>query len=284
MSRYRALPSLFGAILLLLSGCGKDTRSEIASANQPRGTLPSEQILKIGNGSEAQDLDPQAVTGVTEHRIIAALFENLVSEDPKDLHPIPGLAESWDISADGKVYTFKLRPNLKWSNGDPILASEMVESYKRALSPKLASEYAYLIYNFVVGAKDFFEEKISDFGQVGFKAPDEQTLQVTLQNPTPYLLKIIASHNAWTPVPVKVVTKFGALDQKRTAWTRAGNLVGSGPFLLKEWSAHQRIVVTRNPNYWDAKTVRLDGIHFLPTEDISTDERNFRTGQVHMTY
>ena len=237
----------------------------------------------MGNGTEPQDLDPQTVTGVPEHKIIMSLFENLVAEDPKDLSPVPGLAERWDISEDGKVYTFHLRPNLKWSNGDPIVASEIVESFKRILSPKLAAEYAYLVYNFVAGAKDYYQGRITDFSQVGFKAPDQRTLQVTLLHPTPYLLKIIASHYAWTPVPVKVVARFGALDQKRTSWTRPGNLVGSGPFLLKEWLPNQRIVAARNPNYWDAKTVKLDEIHFLPTEDISTDERNFRTGQVHMT-
>lgn len=283
MLRYSSLLSLFAAVTAFLSGCGKDTQSEIAHASHPPAGASAGQVLKMGNGSEPQDLDPQTVTGVPEHKIIMSLFENLACEDPKDLHPVPGLAESWDISPDGKVYTFHLRPDLKWSNGDPILASEMVESYKRMLSPKLAAEYAYLVYNFVVGAKDYYLGKITDFGQVGFKAPDERTLQVTLLNATPYLLKIIASHYAWTPVPVRVIKKFGPLDQKRTSWTRAENLVGSGAFKIKEWLPNQRIVVERNPNYWDAKTVRLDEIHFLPTEDISTDERNFRTGQVHMT-
>jgi oligopeptide transport system substrate-binding protein len=166
----------------------------------------------MGNGSEPQDLDPQTVTGVTEHKIISALFEGLASEDPKDLHPVPGLAEKWDISEDGKVYTFHLRPNLKWSNGDPIVAGEIVESYRRMLSPKLAAEYAYLVYNFVVGAKDYYQGKITDFSQVGFKAVDDRTLQVTLRNQTPYLMKIIASHIAWTPVPVKVVNSEAGRD------------------------------------------------------------------------
>lgn len=284
MLRYLPVPPLCAIAIVLFSGCGKrDPLLENSSSSSPGG-VAAEQILKIGNGTEPQDLDPQTVTGVPEHKIIMALFEGLASEDPKDLHPVPGLAESWDISEDGKVYTFHLRPNLKWSNGDPIVASEIVESYKRMLSPKLAAEYAYLVYNFVEGAKDYYEGKITDFSNVGFKAIDDRTLQVTLRNKTPYLLKIIASHIAWTPVPVKVVTKFAPLDQKRTAWTRPRNLVGSGPFILKEWLPNQRIVVARNPNYWDAKTVKLDEIHFLPTEDISTDERNFRTGQVHMTY
>jgi oligopeptide transport system substrate-binding protein len=264
----------------LLAGCGKTKNT---TADEPGGA-PAGQILRVGNGSEPQDLDPQAITGVPEHKLVMALFEGLATEDPKDLHPIPGLARSWDISPDGKVYTFHLRPGVKWSNGDPILASEMVESYQRILSPAYGSEYAYLVYNFVVGAKDYYEKRITDFSQVGFKALDEQTLQVTLLNPTPYLVKIIASHYAWTPVPVKVIKRFGALDQKSTSWTRAGNHVGSGAFRLKEWAPHQRIIVERNPNYWDAANVKLDQIWFYPTEDISADERMFRAGQVDMTY
>lgn len=240
-------------------------------------------IWKVGNGTEPQDLDPQAVTGVPEHKLMMAFFEGLASEDPKDLSPVPGIAERWDISPDGKVYTFHLRANAKWWDGSPILASELVESYQRMLSPKFASEYAYLVYNFVVGAKDYYLGKITDFAQVGFKAPDERTLQVTLNNPTPYLMKIIAGHYSWTPVPVKVVKKFGPLDQKRTPWTRVGNLVGNGPFMLKEWLPNQRIVAVRNPHYWDAANVKLDEIHFYATEDIAADERNFRMGQVHMT-
>ena len=286
LRRSFVLPALTAAFLLF-SGCGERkpaTKGTDAKAGRSSGGMAAEQVWKVGNASEPQDLDPQTVTGVPEHKIIMALFEGLASEDPKDLHPVPGLAEKWDISADGLVYTFHLRPNLKWSNGDPILASEIVESYQRMLSPKLASEYAYLIYNFVVGAKDFYEGKVTEFSKVGFKAPDERTVVVTLRNPTPFLIKIIANHISWTPVPVKVIKKFGALDQRRTDWTRAGNLVASGPFQLKEWLPHQRIVVARNPQYWDAKTVKLDEIHFFPTEDISTDERNFRTGQVHMTY
>ena len=277
----------FGAFV---TGCGKKdpTPSSGTAAAKTEAAVPGqlakEQIWRVGNGSEPQDLDPQTITGVPEHKIMMALFEGLASEDPKDLHPVPGIAEKWDISPDGKVYTFHLRANAKWSNGDPITATDILESYKRMLSPKLAAEYAYLIYNFVVGAKDYYDGKTTDFSQVGFKVIDERTFQATLRSPTPYLMKIIASHYAWTPVPVKVIAKFGPIDQKRTAWTRAGNLVASGPFMLKEWSPNQRVVTVRNPHYWDAKTVKLDEIHFLPTDDISTDERNFRTGQVHMTY
>lgn len=260
------------------AGCGK---KEDTGAS---GSASDKMIWRVGNGSEPQDLDGQTITGVPEHKIMMALSEGLVAEDPVDLHPVPGMAESWEISEDGLVYTFRLRENLKWSNGSPLVAGDIVESFRRILSPNLAAEYAYLIYNFVNGAKDYYEGKITDFAQVGFKAPNDRTFVVTLKNPTPYLLKIMASHYSWWPVPVQVITRYGEFDQKRTAWTRAGNHVGNGPFMLKEWSPNQRIVVVRNPHYWDAETVKLDEIHFYPTDDISADERMFRTGQVDMTY
>ncbi|HEX2853813.1 MAG TPA: peptide ABC transporter substrate-binding protein [Opitutaceae bacterium] len=242
------------------------------------------QIFHASNGTEPQDLDPQAITGVPEHKLMMALFEGLASEDPTDLHPVPAIAESWDISPDGLVYTFHLRANARWSNGDTITADDFLQSYKRILTPTFASEYAYLIYNFVKGAQEFHKGELKDFSQVGFKAPDARTLVVTLKNPTPYLLKIIASHYAWTPVPVKVVAKYGAVDQRRTGWTKVANIVTSGPFILKSWQPNKKIIVARNPLYWDAKTVKLDEIHFYPIDDIPTEERMFRTGQLHMTY
>jgi oligopeptide transport system substrate-binding protein len=282
MTRRYCVSILTILITLLLGGCGKNT----PAGHQDKLGADGKKLMiwRVGNGSEPQDLDPQTVTGVPEHKIMMALFEGLVAEDPQDLHTVPGLAESWEISDDGLVYTFHLRPDSKWSNGDPLLAKDIVESFRRILSPGMASEYAYLIYNFVAGAKAYYQGTLDDFSKVGFAAPDDRTFQVTLLNPTPYLLKIMASHYSWWPVPVNVLTKFGELDQKRTQWTRAGNLVGNGPFMLKEWSPNQRIVVVRNPHYWDAETVKLDEIHFYPTDDISTDERMFRTGQVDMTY
>ncbi len=266
-----------------LAGCG---RSGSPAAESAADATPAKKpmIFRIGNGSEVQDLDPQAVTGVPEHKVIMALFEGLVTEHPKDLSPMPGLAESWTISADGLVYTFTLRPNLQWSNGDPITAPEIVESFRRILSPTLASEYAYLVYNFVAGARDYYEGRLTDFAQVGFKAPDARTFVVTLNHPTPYLLKIMASHYSWWPVPTHIIAKYGPLDRKRLPWTKAGNLVGSGPFVLESWEPNKLISVVRNPHYWDAATVKLDAIHFYPTEDLATDERMFRTGQVDMTY
>ena len=281
---------LLGSLLLwagLATGCGQPKSPAPGegkpvsggAAFSPRG----KQIWRVGNGSEPQDLDPRAITGVTEHKLMMALFEGLASEDPKDLSPVPGLAERWDISPDGLTYTFHLRKDGTWSDGSPLTAEDCLESYKRMITPDFASEYAYLIYDYVVGAKDYYDRKLTDFSKVGFQALDSHTLQVRIRNPAPYLMKIIASHYAWTPVPVKVIAKYGPVDRKRTGWTRPGRLVGSGPFILSEWSPNQKIVVTRNPRYWDAKNVKLDEIHFYAVEDIATEERMFRTGQLDKT-
>jgi oligopeptide transport system substrate-binding protein len=283
ISFFTAATSVFlGLLLLLASGCGKKDPASAASAASA-GTKPL-QIWRVGNGAEPQDLDPHGTVGVSEHNIEMALFESLVSEDPKNLDPLPGVALSWDISADGLVYTFHLRPDAKWSNGESLTADDCVQTYRRILSPTLASEYAYLVYDYVAGAKEYYDGKLKDFSEVGFKALDPHTLRVTLKNPTPYLLKLIAHHPAWTPLPVKTIARFGPIDQKHSPWTRPGNLVGNGPFVLKEWTPNRKIVVVRNPFYWDAATVKLDAIEFYPIDDVSTEERMFRTGQLDLTY
>jgi oligopeptide transport system substrate-binding protein len=275
--RLPRLAALLGA-LALLAGCAK---TDPASAEAAHGRRP--QVLRYGNTNEPQDIDPQVVQGTPEDHVIKALFEGLLTADPKDLHPIPGLARSWEVSRDGLTYTFHLRENLRWSDGSPITTDDFLLSWKRMISPRLASEYAYLIYNFVAGAKDYYDGRITDFSKVGFKATGPLTLQVTLINRTPYLLSIIANHYAWNIVPIKVLLRYGALDERSTPWTRLGNFVGNGPFMLKEWIPQERIVVVRNPQYWDAASVKLDEIDFFPTEDLAAEERMFRAGQLDRT-
>lgn len=247
------------------------------------GAAAPAQILRYGNTAEPQDLDPQVVTGTPELHVIQSLFEGLVTEDPRDLHPVPGLARAWEVSPDGLTYTFHLRDHLQWSDASPITTDDVLLSWKRMISPRLASQYAYLLYNYVKGARAFHDGVTSDFSSVGFKATDERTIQVTLERPTPFLIKIMANHYAWDPLPIRELLRYGALDERSTQWTRAGNLVSSGPFMLKEWLPQQRIRVVRNPRYWDAATVRLDEVDFIPTEDLAAEERMFRSGQLDRT-
>jgi oligopeptide transport system substrate-binding protein len=259
--------------LLLFAGCGRrETRVELGDR---------EQILQLGSGTEPQELDPHLTTGVTEYHIEMALFEGLAIEDPVDLHPIPGVAESWDISPDAKIYTFHLRKNARWSNGDPLTAHDFLESFKRILTPSLASEYAYM--HFVVkNAEAYNEGKITDFNQVGYKVLDDYTLQVTLENATPYFLYLL-SHQTWFPVPLSVIRKYGDPYLRNNKWTRPGHFVGNGPFVLDQWRVNDKIVVKKNTNYWDKDTVRLKEIRFYPIDSDDAEERSFRSGQLHVT-
>ncbi|NKB25327.1 MAG: peptide ABC transporter substrate-binding protein [Kiritimatiellae bacterium] len=239
------------------------------------------QILHIGNGTEPQDLDPHIVTGVPEHNIISALLEGLVAEDPKTLQPIPGVAEDWEVSPDGTVYTFDLRKNAQWSNGDPVTAHDFVFSYKRILAPALGSEYAYMLY-VIKNAKDFHKGTITDFLQVGIKAMAHDILEITLENATPYFLSLL-NHYSWFPVHPPTILKHGRIDERGTKWTRSENFVGNGPFVLDTWKINDMIIVKKNETYWDADNVRLNAIHFHPIEDERTEERAFRSGQLHIT-
>ena len=264
---------LFLFLALSVAGCSRrETRVEIADR---------EQVLLKGNGTEPQELDPYLVTGVPEDHILLSLFEGLVTEDPVDLHPVPGVAKSWEISPDGKVYTFHLREDAKWSNGDPITARDFLESYKRMLAPSLAAEYSYM--HFVVkNAEAYNGGKITDFNQVGYKALDDQTLQITLENSTPYFLSL-ATHMSWYPVHLPTIRKYGDPYLRGSKWTRPGRFVGNGAFVLSKWRVNDVIVVKKSPTYWDRDRVRLNEIHFLPIESDDTEERAFRAGQLHVT-
>lgn len=286
MTRLTLTPAaivILGLATLAAGGCGR--QAETGDAREARiREANAAGILLFGNGAEVSDLDPQVVTGVPEHKVLMALFEGLVSETPGTLEPEPGVAERWDISPDGRTYTFHLRRNARWTNGAPITATDFIRSYQRILTPSLAAEYANMIYDFVEGAKEFYDGREADFSRVGFRAIDAHTLEVRLRHPTPFFLRLLASHYAWYPVPIEVVERFDGLTRKGSAWSRPENLVSNGPFRLKAWLRQQKIVVERNPDYWDAARVRLNEIHFFNTENITVEERMFRTGQLHRTY
>jgi len=247
--------------------------------NDP-GALPG-AVIRVGNGAEPQDLDPHQVTGQPEHHILASLFEGLAGIDPATLKPIPAAAESWDISPDELVYTFHIRQNARWSNGDPVTARDFAYAWRRILSPKLGSEYAYLLHC-IRGARDFNDGKTDDFGTVGVRVLDDHTLELTLENPTPYLLAM-QTHSSWFPVHRPTIEKFGAIDERGTLWTRAGNHVSNGAFMLAEWQPNDVLRVRRNPCYWNTAKVRLDGIEFYPIDNQQTEERSFRAGNIDLT-
>jgi len=256
-----------------MAGCG--------SKQSPVEQGLREQMLHLGNLSEPSDLDPQIVTSLQDFNIVMALFEGLMSYDPETAKPVAGAAERWDLSDDGRVYTFHLRPGLKWSNGEPVTARDFIFSYQRMLSPRLGAEYGYMHY-VVKGAEPFARGELTDFSRVGYKAPDDRTLEIALNEPTPYFLGLIA-HSSWYPVHPPTVLAHGEMDQRGTRWTRPENIVGNGPFVLHTWKPNQVIEVRRSESYWDAANVRLSGIRFYSIESADTEERAFRSGQLHIT-
>ena len=239
------------------------------------------QILHKGNGKEVQDLDPHIVNSVSSFNVISALLEGLVSEDPRDLHPVPGVAERWEISPDAKTYTFYLRPDAKWSNGDALTATDFVESYRRILSPALASDVAYMLYP-VVNAEAFNKGKISNFQEVGFQLLDDRTLSIQLTNPTPYFLSLL-NHYSWFPVHIPTVRKHGPVFERGSRWTLPKRFVGNGPFTLEQWRINDVIRVKKNPTYWDSGSVGLNEIVFHTIDSADVEERAFRSGQLHVT-
>lgn len=268
------------ALLALASGCAKKEAQATASA-PAEASAPDAKIIRVGNGTEPEDLDPHVVTGVQEHKIITALLEGLVTYSPEG-GIAPGVAEHWDISDDGLVYTFHLRDNARWSNGEPVTSQDFISSFKRILTPSLGAEYAYKLFH-LVGAEEFNTGKITDFSKVGARGIDARTLQLTLKHRTPFLLESL-QHYAWFPVHIPTVEKFGGLTRKGSAWTRAGNYVGNGPFVLVDWKPNQKITVTRSHTYWDHAAVKLDGIEFFAIDNSDTEERLFRTGKLDYAY
>ncbi|BET65622.1 ABC transporter substrate-binding protein [Opitutales bacterium ASA1] len=258
---------------LVLAGCGpKETRVQ-------QGLR--EQVLHLGNLSEPADLDPQIITSIQDFHIVMALFEGLMGYHPETAKPVPVQAERWDVSADGRVYTFHLRPDLRWSNGDPVTAHDYLYSYRRMLTPSLGAEYAYMHF-VVVGAEAYARGDTTDFSTVGYEALDDRTLRITLREPTPYFLGLLA-HSSWYPVHPATVEAHDGGARRGTRWTRVENIVTNGPFVLKDWRPNQFIEVRRNPLHWEAAGVRLQAIRFYPIESADTEERAFRSGQLHVT-
>ena len=231
--------------------------------------------------AEVQELDPHVVSGVTEHRVLCSLFEGLTDADAATLEPVPAAADRWEVSDDGLRYTFHSREQARWSNGDPVTARDFAYAWRRILSPALGSEYAYMLYC-LKNARAFNEGKLRDYDSLGVHATDVQTLMVELENPTPYFLSM-QNHFAWYPVHQSTIEKHGRMDKRGTMWTRPGNLVCNGPFVLDDWLPNEKLSVRKNPFYWDAASVRLSGIDFHPIDNLQTEDRAFRSGLLHIT-
>ena len=267
---------LFG--IALLTACGGDSESQETRVEEGNRL----GVLHLGNAAEPASADPHITTGVSESYLLQSLFEGLIVKNPHTLEPDPGVAQSWNISPDGRTYTFHLRNDAKWSNGDPITAEDFRWSWERALAPELGSQYNYMFFS-IVNAQEFATGAITDFSQVGVKVIDDHTLEVQLREPAPYFLQLLDHHSTY-PVHRATVEAFGAPTDRLSQWARAGNHVGNGPFKLVEWQINSHIRVEKSDTYWDAATTKLNAIVFYPIDSQTTEERMFRDGQLHHTY
>jgi oligopeptide transport system substrate-binding protein len=221
------------------------------------------------NGAELEPLDPPLITAQATGRIAYTLFEGLTVFNAQAI-PQPGVAERWDLSPDGLVYTFYLRKDAKWSTGDPVTSGDFVYAWRRALLPETGSEYVSQMY-FIKNARQFNERKISDPGQVGIRALDDWTLEVTLESPTPFFLDLCAFA---TYLPVHRPT----VEKHRDWATKAEHFVGNGPFRLKEWRLFDRVRLVKNDDYWNAKTIAMRSIDVLPSAKANTAFNLYATG------
>ena len=237
--------------------------------------LAEKQTLVRNNGSEVQSLDPHKIEGVPESNINRDLFEGLLISDV-DGKPSPGVAEKWE-NKDFKVWTFHLRKDAKWSDGTPVTAQDFVYSWQRLANPNTASPYAsYLQYGHIVNIDDIIAGK-KPVTDLGVKALDDHTFEVTLSEPVPYFYKLLV-HSSVSPVPKAAVEKYGE------KWTQPANIVTNGAYKLKDWVVNERIVLERNANYWDnAKTV-INQVTYLPIASEVTDVNRYRSGEIDMTY
>lgn len=259
--------------VLNTSGCG---RRESAVAQGVRT-----QTLLVGNSAEPGDLDPHLAAILSDQVIVNTLFEGLTILDERTTLPLPAVAESWQTSTDGLTWTFRLRANLQWSNGDPLTAENFILSWHRVLSPEFASDNASYLFA-LKNAEAFNARTLTDRTLLGCRAPDARTLILTLERPAPYLPALV-SLPAWFPINPRNLATFGPLEKRGSAWTRAGNLVSNGAFTLAEWTPNARIRLTRNPRHRDAANNNLQQVTFFPIESADVEERNFRAGQLHVT-
>ncbi|QEY25466.1 ABC transporter substrate-binding protein [Neisseria zalophi] len=258
-----------------LAACGGGDESANSNTQTAQSSEPAEQQeVVIGNGAEPESLDPQKVSGVPEANILRQMLVGLTTTD-NDGNTVAGMAEKWE-SADNKVWTFHLR-DAQWSNGDPVTADDFVYSMRRLTDPATASPYAsYLADAKVANAAAIIEGKAKP-ETLGVKALDPKTLEITLTEPVPYFPDMLI-HTSVKPVHAKTVEQFG------NKWTSPENIVVNGPYKLKDWVVNSRIVLERNPNYFDDAATSVNQITLLPISSPPTDVSRFQAGESDFTY
>ena len=226
--------------------------------------------LNIHNGGDPSSLDPHKLSGDWENRIAGDIFEGLVAENIL-AESIPGQAESWTISDDGLVYTFILRDGISWTDGKPVTADDFVFAFQRLMNPETAAKYAYLQYP-IKNAKAINEGEIKDLNELGVKAVDAKTVEITLEQPTPYFIGALTHYTAY-PLPKHV------LEAKGADWVKIDNIVTNGPYKPTEWVPGSHVTTVKNDKYYDAANVSIDNVKFFVLDDETAALKRYRAGE-----
>lgn len=276
----------FGPVLRLLSSAVPKLRPGLAKAGLHRlstafcllstvfllasctGRPDNVDFIYI-NGPEPQSIDPAVLTGQPDGRISSSLFEGLTTRNARG-EIIPGAAESWEHDGTHRIYTFHLREAF-WSNGDPVTANDFAGSWRRILEPATACPYAEILF-FIQGAEAFQKGELKDWSRVGVKIIDSRTLRVELRAPTPFFPQV-AAFVTYQPVHLPSVARYGE------SWTRPGNIVCNGPYVLQDWIFNDRIELLRNERYWRKDSVRLRRVDALSVTKSNTALNLYLTGQ-----
>lgn len=245
-----------------------------AAVVPPGVQLSPKQELVRGNGAEVESLDPHKATGHPDSNIIHELWEGLVNFGPQG-EIVPGVAKSWQ-SSDQKTWIFSLRPEAKWSNGDPVTAQDFVYSWQRLADPNTASPYSSYLKDIQLQNSIEVLKGLQPVETLGIQALDAQTLQITLSQPLSYLIKMLA-HQSLKPVHRATIEKYG--DQ----WTQPGVQVGNGAYKMQEWVVNERITLVRNTQYWDDSRTVINQVKYLPVADHHEIAR-YRSGELDIIY
>jgi oligopeptide transport system substrate-binding protein len=246
--------------------------ASFAGCSRSPDTHPSAMLIR-GGGADPDSLDPQRARSVEAQTILRDVCEGLTTLD-KTAAAAPGVASEWSVSPDGKTYTFKLRPDARWSNGDRVVAGDFVAALRRLVDPTTASEYAQVV-DVIVNASDIVAGKKRP-DTLGITAPDDATVVVQLNNPTPYLPGLL-SHTSTCPV------HRPTLAAHHDSFARPGIMVSNGAFVLKEWVQNSQILLTRNHYYWNDSHTRLQAVKYLLIADENAELTRYRAGELHIT-